>query len=160
MSVRATNWAWEIARERGFGGNTLLVLLRIADHADHDGVCWPGTDHIASYTGLSERRVADNLKRLEVMGLLERERRQRDNGRGRASDRLYLQIDQPDESSGKSAAINRTPAARATGRFRRDQPDVRDTPIDREPSKNRKGTRARARANNGSSSGSRRRLLA
>jgi DNA-binding transcriptional MocR family regulator len=159
VSVRATNWAWEIARERGFGGNTLLVLLRIADHADHDGVCWPGTDHIARYTGLSERRVADNLKRLEVMGLLERERRQRDNGRGRASDRLYLQIDQPDETSGESTATNRTPAARSTGRFRRDQPDVSDAPIDREPSKNRKGTRARTRAN-GSPPGSRRRVIA
>jgi DNA-binding transcriptional ArsR family regulator len=107
VSVRATNWAWERGRELRLKQGELLVLIRVADHADNEGVCWPGNDYLADYTAMDESTVRRNLRRLEDRGLLHRERRNPKRGRGRRSDAICLRLDQPGESPARSSATNR-----------------------------------------------------
>lgn len=64
MSVRATSWAWERGREGLVKGGELLTLLRIADHADNSGVCWPGEETVAEYTAQGDRTVRRHLAAL------------------------------------------------------------------------------------------------
>jgi hypothetical protein len=101
VSVRASTWAWEQGRERGLGQGQLLTLLKIADHADNDGVCWPGEKHLAEYTGQGETTVRGHLKKLTVAGLLHRERQTAEKGRGRARDHIFLHLDQPADPAGE-----------------------------------------------------------
>lgn len=52
---------WEESKQEG---GALLVLLAMADNADHAGICWPSTPHVARKARLSERqtqRVIDKL---------------------------------------------------------------------------------------------------
>lgn len=131
MSVRATNWAWEKARAGIVEGGELLTLLRLADHADNDGVCWPGQKQVAEFTGQDERTVRRHIKRLEERGLLEREKRVCGEGKGRLPDRIFLALDQPGNLSGRSQTTNRTLTSGRSGATNRtsdaDQPDIDDT---------------------------------
>lgn len=70
MSVRASLWAWQ---QTGLSPNTRLVLLALADHADHDGVCWPGRKHLAERVQIEERSVTRHLNALEEAKLIKRE---------------------------------------------------------------------------------------
>ena len=47
-----------------------LVLLALADHADDDGICYPSVARLARRTGLSERALQSNFKKLVSAGLL------------------------------------------------------------------------------------------
>ncbi len=51
-----------------------LVLLKLADNANDDGIAWPHIDTIASETGLSRRGVFRALNQLEEDKLIERNR--------------------------------------------------------------------------------------
>ncbi len=68
MSVQASTWVWEHSRATG---NTLLVLLAIADQASKDGRdAWPGQKRIAAKCRLSVRtvrRCIDELVALEEL---------------------------------------------------------------------------------------------
>lgn len=71
MSVRVMADVWADAPVEG---GELLVLLALADWADDDGVCWPGTAAIAKKSRLSVRhvkRVIDALVERELVELLE-----------------------------------------------------------------------------------------
>lgn len=94
MSVRASTWAWEVIRELRLPHGQGIVLLRVADHADHDGVCWPGVAGLQPYVGLGERQIRTNIKALEDGDLLHRDRRQgRKSDGGRATDRITLHVE-------------------------------------------------------------------
>jgi hypothetical protein len=160
VSVKATNWAWEKGRELGLNQGLRITLVRIGDHADNDGVCWPGAAGIAEYTGATPRTVRDHLGVLEgEFDLLHRERRStREDGRGRATDRIVLHLsdlpaissggapgdlpaaasggtpqDQGEEFAGGSADLPET-SARPTGGLKHDLPEAGDTGPYREPS--------------------------
>lgn len=135
MSVRATNWAWELARKGAVGGGRLLTLLRVADHADNDGICWPGEKSLAEYTGNDERTVRRHLGRLEGDCLLHRERQGSEKGRGRGKDRIILHLDQADKLSGVDSGDQPDISGTSTGHSVHDQPDTHVRPIDGEPSK-------------------------
>lgn len=107
MSVRASTWAWERGREQGLNQGQILTLVKVADHADNDGVCWPGEKHLAEYTSQGETTVRGHLKQLEGMDLLHRERRTSEKGRGRARDHIHLHLDQPADPAGEKATTNR-----------------------------------------------------
>jgi len=56
---------------------TKLILLKLADHANDDGICWPTVRRIAEDAECNERTVRHHIRRLEALGLLV-ERRQQD----------------------------------------------------------------------------------
>ncbi len=77
MSIKAMNWAWQI----DLIANKKLTLLCLADHADNDGVCWPGISAVVEKTGLSRRTVINFLHEFEAGGLLRQQHRKGTNGR-------------------------------------------------------------------------------
>jgi len=63
MSTEASSWAW---RQR-LTATQKLVLLALADHADHEGICWPGMVGVAKKQGLGyepSSGVSGNCKKL------------------------------------------------------------------------------------------------
>lgn len=58
-----------------------IILLRLADQANDDGVCFPSINSLASYTELSPRAVQKNIRELEEMGMIKRHDRHDPNGR-------------------------------------------------------------------------------
>lgn len=76
MSVKALTWAW--AQELPTA--TKIVLMALADHADDDGVCWPGMKGVAAKCGINRRNTQRHISRLISLGLMEAvERRRSDN---------------------------------------------------------------------------------
>jgi hypothetical protein len=139
VSVRATNWAWDQGPRLGMNSGELLLLVRIADHADNDGVCWPGTKALAHYCVSDESTIRRRLKRLETYGLLHRERRIPEIGRGRLADSIHLHmpgIVQPGKTPAKSETTNRAKSTRPTGHFTPDQPGISTRSYIEEPTEN------------------------
>jgi DNA-binding transcriptional ArsR family regulator len=88
MSVRAMAWAWR----QQLSGPEKLVLMALADHADEDGICWPGNAHLARKCNLSQRSVQRHVKNLIDNGYMTAHRRFRDTG-GQTSNRYALNVD-------------------------------------------------------------------
>jgi len=65
MSVRTITRVWEYSKQ---SSTDLLLLLAIADHADDDGVCWPGIPRLAAKTRTSERQTIRNVEKLAQSG--------------------------------------------------------------------------------------------
>jgi len=88
MSVRAMAWAWR----QQLSGPEKLVLMALADHADEDGICWPGNAHIARKCNLSQRSVQRHIKNLIDNGYMTAHRRYRETG-GQTSNRYVLNVE-------------------------------------------------------------------
>jgi hypothetical protein len=96
MSIRATNWAWQVSLPPA----PKLVLLALADIADDVGVCWPGQHAIAGKCSIATRTVQRLIAALDGRGLLIIEPRYRADG-SRSSNRYRLPLDTPhDKLSG------------------------------------------------------------
>lgn len=82
MSVKASTWAWElVAAGVPTSPAESLVLLRLADRADDDGVCWPGHARTAADLGMTVRGVQKCVRRLQAAGLISVEERVAHNGK-------------------------------------------------------------------------------
>jgi hypothetical protein len=57
---------------------TKLILVKLADHANDDGTCWPSIRRIAHDAECDERTVRRHIRNLEAAGLLVVERRTHD----------------------------------------------------------------------------------
>lgn len=69
VSVKALSAVWDYSRARGVD---LLVLLAMADWADHHGRCYPSYSQIAGKARVSRASVASAIARLIDLGELER----------------------------------------------------------------------------------------
>jgi len=68
MSVKVMSWVWDHSQA---GGTDRLVLLAIADSADHDGTnAWPSVATIARKCQVSERTVQRSIRSLVDLGEL------------------------------------------------------------------------------------------
>ena len=82
MSARTMAWGWQVI----FSGilenknAAKLVLLRLCDRADPDGICWPGHGKTAKELRLSKTIVKESVKIFEEMDLLTIRRRVDDAG--------------------------------------------------------------------------------
>lgn len=101
MSGRATGWAWDIAEQAAenkqakFKPTSILVLLRLADHANDDDIAWPGKKHLAKICGITKRTADAAIEDLIQRGLIARVRRLNDEGRN-MSNTYQLNIRQSD----------------------------------------------------------------
>lgn len=78
MSAAASAWALEV---RAGSPTAKLVLLVLADRHNKDtGKCCPSIALLAKDSELSESTVKKSLRDLEGLGIITRERRQRENG--------------------------------------------------------------------------------
>lgn len=57
--------------ESDLKGAELLMAIAIADHADHNGECFPGLDSLAAKVKLKKRQVQDLIDRLEKKGIIQ-----------------------------------------------------------------------------------------
>lgn len=81
MSIKVMNLVWDHYPE---GGNEMLLLLALADHANDAGDrIYPSVETMAAKTRLSERTVQYLLRRIEERGWLEMV--ERGGGRGHAA---------------------------------------------------------------------------
>ena len=76
MSVKAMTWAWA----QDCAPATKAVLLALADHADDDGICWPGRKGLAQKLGIVDRNVTRHIAHLVHTGLLKSEARHQADG--------------------------------------------------------------------------------
>lgn len=67
MSSEAMAWAKQCSAA---GAVPQLVLMLMADWADHENKAWPGIKKLAILTGRSERTIIRAIKRLESAGLI------------------------------------------------------------------------------------------
>lgn len=72
-------------------GTDLLLLLKIADHANDNGVCWPSVESLAAGIRLKPRQTRTLIARLEEQGYIHVER---GVGRGNASSYAIRPTDQ------------------------------------------------------------------
>lgn len=67
MSIKLMSAVFE---SKTLGPTERLIMLVLADHADEDGKCYPSVARIRDRTGLSERAVQSNIKKLIDQGYL------------------------------------------------------------------------------------------
>lgn len=112
MSNRAMAWAWGVD---GLTTVQKLLLVALADFADEADSCYPGQERLAQLASTSRETVSRNLSRLEDLGLISRERRQRKDG-FRTSDRFVLHVgvvvsrSRDDGESGAAASHESAPS--------------------------------------------------
>ena len=103
MSIKIMSWVWENSPYRGA---QLLIHLAFADHADDNGVCWPGQTSIAAKCRCTVETVRATTRALQDDGLLIIT----SESRGRGTSHKYLlktpSISVPLQETPKSAEIN------------------------------------------------------
>ena len=108
MSVKASNWAWQLQCVKGM---TKLVLMALADSADDDGFCWPKLETIAFKACTSKSTVKRAVRDLVQLGLVTVEHRTRQNGSS-ASNYYTINIGvQPDEETPDMVGVKMNPSS-------------------------------------------------
>lgn len=93
MSVSTMAWAWK----QKCSPTEKLILLALADHANDDGRCWPGMEHIAEKTGFTRRSVINSVRALQEKGILGVTKRA--SGGFKKSNLYTLLVDAKDEGT-------------------------------------------------------------
>ena len=88
MSSDALNWAKRVTVG---SASKKAVLMVLADYADQDWSCYPSQATIAEEAEVGVRTVRRILAEWEQEGIITRHHRSAPDGRGRTSDRIYLQ---------------------------------------------------------------------
>lgn len=92
MSGEVVGWAM---RQVTGSPTSKLVLVKLADNANEEGLCWPSMKKLVDHTELSERAVRKHLMVLEKMGLIFIERRNVDGVQLKNRFQLNLQYAVP-----------------------------------------------------------------
>jgi len=82
MSGRCVTWAFE--QQTGAYASK-LVLVKLADNSNDDGVSWPSVGYMVRHTELSERAIREHLRKLEDAGLIRIIPRKNDDGSNRSN---------------------------------------------------------------------------
>jgi hypothetical protein len=82
MSIKLMSAVFE---SKTLGPTERLIMLVLADHADDEGKCYPSVSRIKDRTGLSERAVQTNIKKLIDQGYI-----RVDFGGGKSKSNLYF----------------------------------------------------------------------
>lgn len=97
------NWAWGI---KGLKPGEKLVLMKLADHANDDGLAWPGKSSIAEACEVSKRTADAYIQTLVDRNLLSiRRRKTADNDRMNDTNVYYLNLEQPELFTGADSAL-------------------------------------------------------
>lgn len=82
MSVKIMSAVFE---NEALGPTERLIMLALADHADDEGRCYPSIARLCRRTGLTERAVQSNIRKLQDAGYVAVQL-----GAGRSGSNLYL----------------------------------------------------------------------
>ncbi|HIH9052335.1 TPA: helix-turn-helix domain-containing protein [Escherichia coli] len=79
MSSKILGNVWDACAAYGVKGAKLMIMARLADYSNDDGVCYPGVETICRQLGLGESTVRTAISELEADGWLTRQSRRRGN---------------------------------------------------------------------------------
>jgi len=116
MSGKVVGWAME---QITGSPAAKLVLVKLADNANEEGLCWPSVGLIVRHTELSERTVREHLRGLAENGLVEVQARV--TAKGQASNVYQLNVPRqvnvrPLAATAPSPRSSRTPSLRQSHR--------------------------------------------
>ena len=70
-----------------------LVLIKLADNANDNGLCWPSHQYIADQCEMSKRSVINHIAKLEEMGFLTIQHRKKEAGGNHSNYyRLHIEV--------------------------------------------------------------------
>ena len=70
---------WDACAAHDIKGAKLVIMARLADYSNDDGVCYPSVETICRQLGLGESTVRTAIAELESSGWLRRESRRKGN---------------------------------------------------------------------------------
>ncbi|HFL4487990.1 TPA: helix-turn-helix domain-containing protein [Escherichia coli] len=79
MSSKILGNVWDACAAYGVKGAKLMIMARLADYSNDDGVCYPGVETICRQLGLGESTVRTAISELEADGWLTRHSRRKGN---------------------------------------------------------------------------------
>lgn len=79
MSSKILGNVWDACAAYDIKGAKLVVMARLADYSNDDGVCYPSVETICRQLGLGESTVRTAIAELESSGWLRREYRRKGN---------------------------------------------------------------------------------
>ncbi len=79
MSSNILGNVWEACAAHDIKGAKLVIMARLADYSNDDGVCYPSVETICRQLGLGESTVRTAIAELESAGWLRRESRRKGN---------------------------------------------------------------------------------
>jgi hypothetical protein len=85
----------------------MVILLRLADHADTESKCWPGNANLAAVCGVNEKTIERAKRKFLDLGLITVGRRPLPGG-GRTTDVIYLEIETDNLSGSGSKPTSAT----------------------------------------------------
>ncbi|WP_328820691.1 helix-turn-helix domain-containing protein [Pectobacterium carotovorum] len=86
MSSKLTGHVWDACAANGIKNTKLLIMVRLADYSNDDGISYPSVETIARQLGAGESTIRGAMAELEEAGWLYREGRRKGN---RNSSNLY-----------------------------------------------------------------------
>lgn len=91
MSSKILGNVWDACAAHDIKGAKLVIMARLADYSNDDGVCYPSVETICRQLGLGESTVRTAIAELESFGWLRRESRRK--GNRNTSNLYYLNAD-------------------------------------------------------------------
>lgn len=91
MSSKILGNVWDACAAHDVKGAKLVIMARLADYSNDDGVCYPSVETICRQLGLGESTVRTAIAELESAGWLRRESRRK--GNRNTSNLYYLNAD-------------------------------------------------------------------
>ncbi|EAM2865524.1 helix-turn-helix domain-containing protein [Salmonella enterica subsp. diarizonae] len=79
MSSKILGNVWDACAAHDVKGAKLVIMARLADYSNDDGVCYPSVETICRQLGLGESTVRTAIAELESAGWLRRESRRKGN---------------------------------------------------------------------------------
>ncbi|HCR0879694.1 TPA: helix-turn-helix domain-containing protein [Enterobacter hormaechei] len=79
MSSKILGNVWDACAANDIKGAKLVIMARLADYSNDDGVCYPSVETICRQLGLGESTVRTAIAELESAGWLRRESRRKGN---------------------------------------------------------------------------------
>ncbi|HFV9276881.1 TPA: helix-turn-helix domain-containing protein [Enterobacter asburiae] len=91
MSSKILGNVWDACAAHDVKGAKLVIMARLADYSNDEGVCYPSVETICRQLGLGESTVRTAIAELESSGWLRRESRRK--GNRNTSNLYYLNAD-------------------------------------------------------------------
>ncbi|MDG0795672.1 helix-turn-helix domain-containing protein [Pectobacterium punjabense] len=95
MSSKLQGHVWEACAANGIKNTKLLIMVRLADYSNDDGISYPSVETIARQLGAGESTIRGAMAELEEAGWLYREGRRK--GNRNTSNLYYLNAERLEE---------------------------------------------------------------
>ncbi|MDY4380916.1 helix-turn-helix domain-containing protein [Pectobacterium brasiliense] len=122
MSSKLTSHVWEACAANGIKNTKLLIMVRLADYSNDDGISYPSVETIARQLGAGESTIRGAMAELEEAGWLYREGRRK--GNRNTSNLYYLNAERLEDVALREIA--KVKAARLVKRVSNSHPPESD----------------------------------